>query len=161
MRQYECQCMSCGTKRQVAFKVEPYPELGDVFLVTCRTCQAETSHSRVLTRKAKAEVHRRQQEEDLRNSIGEKCSAYGFSYRFLYRSVIVTTPLADWCFDYHNSLITLYHESTIKINFETKNYAKSHVQFADRQINPLDVIDYIAAHDEWRQQKNITNTNSE
>ena len=62
--------------------------------------------------------------------------------------------LADWCFDYHQSRITLYHESTVKINFETGDYAKSHLQFANRKMKPLDVIDYIAAHDAWRAEKN-------
>ena len=150
MRHYECKCMKCSTKRQVAFKSEPYPEIGDVFLCTCSFCKEETEHTRVLTRKAAAELRRKQQEETLRNSIAEKCAEYGLKYRFLYQSVIVTTDLADWCFDYHESRITLYHESTIKVNFKTGNYAKAHVQFENKKIAPVDVIAYIADHDAWK-----------
>lgn len=32
-------------------------------------------------------------------------------------------------FDYHRPRKTLYHESTIKVNFVTGDYAKSHKQF--------------------------------
>ena len=100
-----------------------------------------------------AELRREQQEEELRDSIVRKCEELGFKCRFLYQSVIVTTPLADWCFDYHQSKITLYHESSIKINFKTGDYAKSHLQFANRKMKPLEVIDYIAAHDAWRSEQ--------
>ena len=155
MRHYECECMKCGAKHQIAFKDEPYPEIGDVFVFACSSCGEETQHTRSLTRKAAAELRRKQQETDLRNSIAEKCSEYGFNCRFLYQSVIVTTNLADWCFDYHESRITLYHESTIIINFETGDYAKAHIQFANKKIAPLDVIAYIADHDAWRAKKNI------
>ena len=153
MRHYECECMNCGAKRQVVFTAEPYPEIGDVFLCVCSGCKQETPHTRVLTRKASAELKRKQQEEDLRNSIAEKCAEHGFTCRFLHQSVIVTTELADWCFDYHDSRITLYHESTIKVNFKTGDYAKAHVQFAGKKIAPLDVIAYIADHDAWKAEK--------
>ena len=153
MRHYECECMKCGNKRQVSFPPEHSPEIGDVFLCNCSHCQDETQHTRVLTRKAAAELRRKQQEKELRDMIAEKCSEYGFKHRFLYQSVIITTDLSDWCFDYHESRITLYHESTIKINFETGNYAKAHVQFANKKIAPLDVISYIADHDGWKAKK--------
>ncbi len=80
------------------------------------------------------------------------CNEKGFSCRFLYQSVIITTDLSDWCFDYHLSRITLYHESTIKINFTTGNYAKAHVQFRNRKMTIPEVIDYIAKHDLWRKE---------
>ena len=150
VRQYECECLKCGNKRQYTFQAEPFPELDDVLTCFCVSCQAETDHKRTFTRKALAEQHRKQQEEELRESIAKKCDEYGFRYRFLYQSVIVTTNLSDWCFDYHESQITLYHESTIKINFETGNYAKAHVQFEKKKIKPTEVIDYIAGHDAWR-----------
>ena len=70
--------------------------------------------------------------------------------RFLYHSVIITTPLSGWCFDYHTPKKTLYHESTTKINFATGYYAKAHVQFRDRRMSPIEVIDYIANHDLWK-----------
>ena len=75
--------------------------------------------SRTLTRKTANELKKKQAESDLQQSIVERCNHYGFQYRFLYQSVIVTTPLSDWCFDYHHNKITLYHESTTKINFAT------------------------------------------
>lgn len=88
-------------------------------------------------------------------------SPFKKSRRFLYQSVIVTTPLADWCFDYHQRKITLYHESTIKINFATGDFVKSHLQFANRKMTPLEVIDYIASHDAWRAGKNTTQETAE
>ena len=105
---------------------------------------------RVLTRKAAAELRRRQAEADLRRSILDRCAEHGFQCRFLYQSVIITTPLSDWCFDYHTVKKTLYHESTIKIHFATGDYAKAHVQFRDRRKSPIEVIDYIAGHDSWK-----------
>ena len=86
----------------------------------------------------------------MRNSIVAKCNQHGFKCRFLYQSVIIATPISDWSFDYHTSRITLYHESTEKINRETGNYAKSHVQFRNKKITPVEVIDYIVGHDAWR-----------
>ena len=106
--------------------------------------------TRVLTRKAAAELRRRQAEADLRQSILDRCAEYGFQCRFLYQSVIITTPLSDWCFDYHVPQKTLYHESTTKINFTTGDYAKAHIQFRNRRMNPIEVIDYIAGHDSWK-----------
>jgi len=153
-RHYECECMSCGVQRTIAFQEEPFPKPKDTFLYPCPTCGDRTNHTRVMNRKTLAELRREQQEEELRSSIVEKCATHGFTCRFLYQSVIVTTPIADWCFDYHQRKITLYHESTIKINFATGDYAKSHLQFANRKMSPLDVIEYIASHDAWRAEKN-------
>lgn len=80
----------------------------------------------------------------LRQSIADRCAELGFRCRFLYQSVIVMTPLSDWCFDYHERKITLYHESTVKINFATGDYAKAHMQFHARKMTPLVVLSYIA-----------------
>ena len=154
MTNYECECTVCRAVRQIHFENGPYPEYGDLFSFYCSSCGAETPFTRVLTRKTRAEVRRRQAEQDLRNTIVERCAFYGFSCRFLYQSVIVTTNLADWCFDYHQKKITLFHESTHKVNYETGDYAKAHVQFRTRAISPAMVIDYIAAHDQWRTQQN-------
>lgn len=147
MRDYECECLECGKKSQILFKTEPYPEIGEIFLHKCKQCGKFGEHTRVITRRAAAELRRKKQEEDLRNSIAEKCKEKGFKCRFLYQSVIITTPVCDWSFDYHRSEITLYHESTVKINFANGHYAKSHVQFKDRKIKPLEVIEYISNHD--------------
>lgn len=150
MRQYECECLACGIKKQIAFKSEPYPQYGETFLKYCTACEADTSHTRALTKRTTAELRAVEREQALRQSIVSKCSEYGFQHRFLYQSVIITTPLSDWCFDYHQSRITLYHESTIKINFATGDYAKAHMQFQERKMTPLKVIEYIASHDTWR-----------
>lgn len=150
MRHYECKCLNCGSKKQVAFSEEPYPEFGDTFTLLCRNCGLEASHTIVLTKRIASALRMKQAENDLQKSISDKCDKYGFQCRFLYQSVVITTPLSDWCFDYHQHRITLYHESTRKINFETGNYAKSHIQFKDRKILPLEVIDYIASHENYR-----------
>lgn len=150
MRHYECECLSCGRKRQIAFKSEPYPQYGEIFSIYCPTCGSDTNYTRVLTKKTASELRNAEREQALRQSIVSKCSEYGFHHCFLHQSVIITTPLSDWCFDYHQSRITLYHESTTKINFSTGNYAKAHIQFHDRKITPLEVIEYIAVHDMWR-----------
>ncbi len=150
MRHYECECKVCGHKKQFAFHNEPYPEYGELFVSRCRNCEENTQHTRVLTKKTVTELRHQEKEQFLRKSIAERCQEYGFSVRFLYQSVIITTALTDWCFDYHQDRITLYHESTCKINFETGDYAKAHVQFSGRKIKPLEVVDYIASHDTWR-----------
>ena len=150
MRHYECECLICGTAKQIAFQTEPYPNLGDVFRHTCSICQTETEHARRLTKKAASEMRKALAENALKERIAAQCRKYDFCHRFLYQSVIITTPLAQWSFDYHKSRITLYHESSVKINFQTGNYAKTHVQFRDRKMTLEEVIDYIAAHDDWR-----------
>ncbi|MBQ9277810.1 MAG: hypothetical protein IJ224_04160 [Lachnospiraceae bacterium] len=149
MRQYLCKCSECGNSRNIAFDV-PFPEYGEIFIRFCKLCDKETAQTRVLTKKAQSEIKRKTTEEELKKSIECACNDYGFKCRFLYQSVIITTPLSDWSFDYHESKITLRHESTIKINFKTNKYAKMHVQFRNRKMKPLEVIDYIASHDEWR-----------
>lgn len=146
MRHYECECLKCGRKAQIAFQSEPYPEIGEAFVRFCPSCAAETQMQRVLNKKAAAELRRRQEEADLCQSILDRCTEYGFRCRFLYQSVIITTPLSDWCFDYHAPKKTLYHESTTKINFATGDYAKAHLQFRDRRMTPIEVIGYIADH---------------
>lgn len=109
-----------------------------------------TEYTRVLTKKAAAEQRKKEQEQSLRSLIVAKCNQYGFKCRFLYQSVIITTPISEWSFDYHTPRITLYHESTDKINRDTGNYAKSHLQFRDKKMTSVEVIDYIAGHDAWR-----------
>ena len=150
MRHYECECLKCGRKAQIAFQAEPYSEIGEAFVRFCPSCAEETQMTRVLTRKAAAELRRIQAEADLRQSILDRCAEYGFQCRFLYQSVIITTPLSDWCFDYHTPKKTLYYKSTTKINFATGDYAKAHVQFRDRRMSSIEVIDYIADHDLWK-----------
>lgn len=76
-----------------------------------------TEYTRVLTKKAAAEQRKKEQEQSLRSLIVAKCNQYGFKCRFLYQSVIITTPISDWSFDYHTPRITLYHESTVKTKF--------------------------------------------
>ena len=149
MRHYECKCIECGQKKQFVFE-EPYPEFGETFLEYCSVCTSSTLHTRVLTKKTASELRERERENNLRRSITDICSQYGFTCRFLYQSVIVTTQLSDWCFDYHEPRITLYHESTVKINFATGDYAKAHIQFKNRKMTPSEVVEYIAEHDARR-----------
>lgn len=149
MRQYECECSQCGNISQISFE-ETFPEYGELFIKYCKVCEEETTQTRTLTKKTITELKRNREEEELKTSIIEACDKYGFKCRFLFESVIISTPIANWSFFYHDSKITLRHESTIKVNFETGNYAKTHIQFKDRKMKPVEVIDYIAAHDEWR-----------
>ena len=152
MREYLCECLNCHNQHPVRFE-EPFPKAGDVFEHVCKTCGCITKQTRVLTRKARAEMRTKEAERELRQSIVEKCESYGFQCRFLYESVIITTPISSWQFGYHSSRKTLRHESTVKINFETGDYAKTHEQFHDRKMSCAEVIDYIAAHDKWRQEQ--------
>lgn len=133
-RQYECKCLACDNVIPIQFQEEPYPEYGETFQAYCKMCKSTTLHTRTLNKKTLAEIHRRQAEQELRQSIIDACKSHGFACRFLYQSVVITTNLADWCFDYHKSKITLYHESTVKINFETGVYAKAHKQFVERKM---------------------------
>jgi hypothetical protein len=65
--------------------------------------------------------------------------------------VIITTPISSWQFGYHDRLKTLRHESTYKVNLRTGDPAKTHEQFKNRKMSNEEVIEYIAAHDQWRQ----------
>lgn len=151
-----CDCLECGNKEQFNLN-EPYPEYDDSFVLHCRYCEKETPHTLTLTKRIASQLRRKKEEQDLRDSIAKYCEKYGFTCRFLYESVIITTPISSWQFDYHSNKKTLRHESTIKINFKTGNYAKTHEQFRDRKMTCEEVIDYIAAHDKWRREKNEKN----
>ena len=152
MRQYVCTCLTCGENNQWIFD-EPYPKYGDQFIRLCKHCGVETTQTMALTKRVAKELRKEKAEEDLKQSIIDCCDRYGFTCRFLYESVIITTPISSWQFQYHNVRKTLRHESTVKINFETGNYAKTHEQFRDRKMTCEEVIDYIAAHDEWRKRQ--------
>ena len=146
-----CKCLTCGEDDQIHLDVDHFPEPEQSFPAFCKICGEETLHRRVATRRLIAEQNRQKQEHALRQEILKMCSEKDFSCRFLYKSVIITTPLADWAFDYHLPKKTLYHESTVKINFTTGDYAKAHVQFRDKKMTVSEVIEYIAAHDAAKQ----------
>ena len=146
MRQYLCECTSCG-KRSNFYFVEPHPAYGDTFVRHCDHCDSDKLFTRVLTRKAQAEMNRLQEEQRQQEHIQQKCAEYGFTCRFYFESVIIITPVASWQFAYHEKLKTLRHESTVKVNFETGDPAAMHYQFRNRKITIDEVIDYIAAHD--------------
>ena len=147
---YECECEICKTKTLIWAEEDPYLFLGVTFGLACKTCGSTTSHHRVLTRKERAKLNSILAERALQNQIINKCNELGFTYRFVYQSVVITTPLADWCFDYHQSRKTLYHESTTKLNFKTGVFAKSHCQFRDKRMTNVEIIHYISDHDKWR-----------
>ncbi len=155
MRQYECQCLQCGYINQVIFKNETYPDYGDVFQRVCKMCNTTTEHTRTLTKKTAVELRKRKAEETLRKSIENKCAEYDLKCHFVYQSVVIKTHISTWSFDYHRSKITLYHESTWKINFETGRPAKVHVQFRNQKMTPLQVIEYIYTHDQWKGRNTI------
>ena len=148
MKHFECECMKCGAKSQIGFLNEDFPNYGQVFLHTCKKCNQITEHRRVLTKKTNAELKKTEAENQLRKSIINKCKELNLGCEFWYRAVIITTPISKWNFDYHRMKITLYHESTVKVNFKTGNPAALHIQFKDKKIKPIQVIDYIAQHDE-------------
>ena len=152
LRHYESECTVCRSETQIAFSTEPYPEYGDRFRHFCPICETETEHSRTLTKKTTAQLRGNQEEQERREEIMDLCEKEGFSCHFLRQSVIITTDLSDWCFDYQQSKITLYHESTSKINFAAGNYTKAHVQFRNRKMTIPEVIDYIDGHDRWRKE---------
>ncbi len=147
MRCFACVCENCMQTNQITFHREPYPALNESFIHYCPHCKRKCMHRRIMTKKALAEQRKQEQEAALKKSIVEECAKHGFTCRFLYESVVVTTPLADWQFDYHKDKKTLYHESTVKINFSTGDYAKAHIQFRDRKISNLEIISYVARHD--------------
>ena len=149
MRHYECVCTKCGRTNQKSFN-KPYPEYGDIFVAFCHICNDLTNHTRTMTKKTKSEIKQMQEEALLKQIIIDACTKYGFQCRFLYESVIITTELSSWSFRYHDKMITLRHESTYKVNLETGNYARTHIQFKDRAMKPTEVIDYIASHEEWK-----------
>ena len=155
MRQYLCECLKCKN-RQAFYFDDPFPAVGDTFELLCKVCGVKTSHSRVLTRKAKAEARAEQEEQALRQSIRDHCEHYGFQCRFLYESLFITTPISSWQFGYHDKMKTLRHESTVKVNFKTGDYARTHEQFKNRKMTCLEVIDYIAEHDKWRREQAYT-----
>ena len=153
MRRYMCICLKCGRESNIGFTEEPYPQYGEKFIHYCRHCEEDTTQTMILTKKVANEIRAQVAEEDLKQSIIDYCKKYGFTCRFLYQSVIITTPISSWQFAYHDSLKTLRHESTIKVNFKTGDYAKTHEQFRNRKMTCNEVIDYIASHDKWRAAK--------
>ena len=134
MRQFVCECLNCGLKKTRQFKEEPYPEYGEVFVAHCKVCDSD------------------------QKSISDQCARHGFTCRFLYQSVIITTPLADWCFDYHEKYKTLYHENTPNTKYLTGHYVKAHTQFNGKKMTVSAVIEYIASHEGWRAEQRSKTT---
>ena len=157
MRQYLCECMVCHKQRNIHLD-EPFPAPAASFTSLCTACGTDTPHTRVLTRKAMAEIRAAQEEAALRQAIIDCCEKHGFTVRFLYESVIITTPISSWQFGYHDRLKTLRHESTYKVNLKTGDPAKTHEQFRNKKMTNEEVIEYIAAHDQWRQSQSIGET---
>lgn len=108
---------------------------------------SKTAQPPILTRKMKAKLRREAEEAELKEKIRKRCILYGMSCKFYLESVIIHSPIAKWQFAYHDRLKTLWHESTVKINFETGDYAAMHNQFRNRRLTCEEVIDYIARHD--------------
>ena len=154
MRQYLCECTACGKNVQINFE-EPYPALGAVFPYLCDICGKDTGHTRVMTRKARAELRAAAEEEELRGRIRDRCAMYGFQTRPLYQSIVIISPRAEWSFDYHPAKKTLYHESSYPFNIATGDPAKAHVQFRDRKMSIEEIIDYIARHDGCDKRKDV------
>ena len=78
MRQYLCECMTCGWQRNMRFD-EPYPKMGDVFPRHCDYCEEDTIFTRTMTKKAQAEMNRIAEENALQESInyGGRIAVYG------------------------------------------------------------------------------------
>lgn len=112
--------------------------------------------TRVLTKRLRHQLYNTFEQRALAD-IAEKCAEHGFTYRIVFRSVVIQTPLSKWSFDYHVTKKTLFHENAVKYNFKTGNYAQAHVQFRDRPMRCTAVIDFIATHEKWKlAQKNST-----
>ena len=146
---YTIKCARCGKENPIRVSGADLPDPDAVIVHRCKGCEAETSHSYVLTRKFRTALRQKQKEEEQRQQLRALCEGYGFACRFLFQSVIITTPLSDWCFDYHQSRVTLWHESTIKVNFTTGDAAKAHCQFRERKMTAAQVIEYISEHEKW------------
>lgn len=146
MRHLMCTCLKCGGQNHLQFE-EPYPQYGEQFVRYCRHCEEDTAQTMALTKKVATELRKQKAEEELQQSIIDCCNKYGFTCRFLFESVIITTPISSWQFAYHESKKTLRHESTTKINFDTGDYAFTHEQFRNKKMSCEEVIDYIAGHD--------------
>lgn len=146
MRKYLCRCLDCNTEQLIDFN-EPFPLFGDVIKSYCKICLAEKEFTRVLTKKAQAEMNIKAEEDALKKRIADRCALYGFTTRPLYQSVVIQTPKAEWSFDYHQKLKTLLHESTYPFNLNTGAPAKAHIQFRNRKLTIEEIIDYIAKHD--------------
>lgn len=139
MRHLMCTCLKCGGQNNMSFD-EPYPQYGEQFVRYCRHCGEDTAQTMTLTKKVATELRKQKAEEELQQSIIDYCKKHGFTCRFLYESVIVTTPISSWQFAYHESKKTLRHESTTKINFDTGDYAFTHEQFRDKKMSCEEVI---------------------
>lgn len=151
MRHYECECLSCHRKQQLAFN-EQSPEYGDHFIRFCKFCQKESTFTRALTRKTQAELRRMQDEANLQTAICDYCKKYGLNCKFYLESAIITTPASMWSFNYHDKEKALRHENRRLVHDDMGGYVKTHEQFR-RQISWKEVIDYIYRHDQWRLQR--------
>ncbi len=134
---------------------EHYPDLGEQFVYFCNNCQKETLFTRTMTRKAQAELRRKQNEIDMQASIREYCKGYGFGCRFYLESVIITTPASMWSFNYHDKEKVLRHENRRPVHDDMGGFAKTHEQFR-RRASWKEVIDYIYRHDQWRLQESAS-----
>jgi len=66
MRQYLCECTTCGWQKNMRFD-EPYPRMGDVFLRYYDYFDEDTIFTCTKTRKAQAEMNRSRAPKSLAN----------------------------------------------------------------------------------------------
>ena len=97
MRDYECECLKCHNKQQMGF-TDSFPEYGDHFTAHCKHCDEDTVFTRGLTRKTKSELRRKQEEEELKKAIQNRCQEQGFTCSFycVFRWPEIMTLLARY-----------------------------------------------------------------
>lgn len=114
----------------------------------CVRCDSETT-SRIMTQDEVERYFKRRRKE-MNTRVMNACNQHKFGYRFLTTSVLIMTDIAVWKYNYLESIVTLYHSSTEKIDRKTGEFSEFHVQFKNRLMNPESVISYIARHEEFR-----------
>lgn len=69
-----CTCLKCGSQNGFGFE-EPFPKYGDQFIRYCKHCQENTTQTMILTKNVAKELHKKEVERELKQSIIDYCKS--------------------------------------------------------------------------------------
>ena len=153
-----CKCLTCGNMREMRIILRHSRNDENEIQCKCYICHKKTS-SIIVTSPKEIDAVRKSRVYSRQRRVKRACDKYHFKFHFGEQHAFIKTELGAWFFDYLDPLVTLYHESTRKINRRTGEYSAFHVQFENKYMSIEKVIDYIASHDDYRMNEMERNAN--
>ena len=151
-----CRCTACGKMQEVRIHSRHNSKVVQSITCYCYDCKRETVHLTVNDKK-QINQFRSSREKSRQQRVANACARYGFKHHFGEQHAFVKTPIGTWFFNYLDLNVTLFHESSKKINRRTGDYSPYHIQFENREMSIEKVISFIAQHEKYRTEERERN----